>query len=293
MGKKLVPNYEVKLLMLPEAVLKKDDDGNLTSELKKDILKEFNIDKDDPAKNMSIQFIDTKDQVIQKDDWNLRIRRSDDSKENNMFGLTYKKRVKILVDEHPDPVKNIEIAVQKAAQQGFDFDESAGFEPQVEVGYKAQTLSISYNNDDISADKYQGMFLPEAKESIEYLLDKMPPQFKNWTTVSAKGSSSGGPLDGAIVYGPVHAKRYAGKRDKDGKKKDKSNRLYIEVWPIRTSRDNSKMELVVEASFKVDEAKDAIAGKDELAKRLDKNGWFKDIDSLKTSMIMNNYPANS
>lgn len=284
MGKKLVPNYEVKLLLKPEVVLKKDNNGQLTTQLDDKVLQEFKV-KGEPI-DMSIQFIDTKTpQTIQDAGWNLRIRKSADKKSAGKFGLTWKKRVKIDVNQHPDPADNIAVAVDTANKEGFDFDKDAGFEPQVEVGYKAQTLSISYN-DDISDEGYSGMALPEIEHSCKVLLNNAPPQFNTWAgSVSAQGSGSSGPLAGAVVYGPVNAKRYVGEWNDD--------KLYIEVWPIRTSRKDSKMELVVEASFKTEKTNKAMKGRDKLAEYLDGKHWFKPEDSLKTGMIMDRYPPDA
>lgn len=268
---KLVPNYEVKLLMQPELVL--DSHGKL----KDSVISMFKIDPD-PIK-MAIEFIDTPEEAIYKNDWNLRIRKSEGDKK---FGLTYKKRYPIALTNKTDPAANIDVEVTKAHNEGF----YEPFEAQVEVGYTKQTLSISYNAK--ASDKgYDGMDLPHAKDSRKMLEDKAPQQFNSWSA-SSQGAGSGGPLNNAVVYGPVEAKRYVGSWGSWPK-----NKFYIEVWPIRTSKDDPKLKPTVEASFKVDDVTIAMNGLRDLGILLKDKGWLLPEDSLKTGMIMNNYVGGS
>lgn len=263
-GQGLVPNYEVKLLMDASKVLDSDN------KLKDSVRKAFDIDGE--TIKMSIQFLDTPEEVFNNGGWNLRIRKSEDKKKK--LGLTYKRRIPIRLENH-DPKVNINTAVTQAQQEGFD---APLYESQVEVGFTKQTLSVGHDEtvktDDGSMD------LPGAKESRKMLTENAPAIFNSWF-LSAK-TGAGGPLDSAIVYGPIKAKRYVGKWNGD--------KLYIEVWPIRTSKEDGTMIQVVEASFKVDETTDAMDRKAELQKVLEGKGWFEAKDSLKTALIMANYP---
>lgn len=263
------PDYEVKLLMRPDLVL--DSDGKL----KASVVSEFKITPE-PIK-MAIQFIDTPEQAIYKNGWNLRIRKSEGDKK---FGLTYKKRFPITLTSKTDHAANIDVEVTKARGQGFD----ESYEAQVEVGYTKQTLSISYNAK-ASAKDYDGMDLPHANDSCKFLEDKAPQQFNSFS-VSSQDKGFDGPLKNAVVYGPVEAKRYVGKWANVPK-------FYIEVWPIRTSKDDPTMKPSVEASFKVKDVTAAMDGLRDLGILLKEKGWLLAEDSLKTGMIMNNYVGSS
>lgn len=268
-GKLEPPNYEVKLLMQPDLVL--DWEGKLNDS----VVSEFKIKPD--AIKMAIEFIDTPEQAIYNNDWNLRIRKSDGDKK---FGLTYKKRYPITLTSKTDPAANIEVEVTKARDDGFD----GSFESQVEVGYTKQTLSISYNAK--ASDKgYDGMDLPHAKDSRKMLEDKAPHQFISGS-VSSQAAGSDGPFGNLVVYGPVEAKRYVGSWAKVPK-------LYIEVWPIRTSNKDPTLKPTVEASFKVNDVTEAMDGLRDLGVLLKEKGWLLAEDSLKTSMIMKNYVGGS
>lgn len=267
MGEKLVPNYEVKLLMDPAKVL--DDDMKLKDSVKS----EFKIKKK-PIK-MSIQFIDTHEKVIREAGWNLRIRKSE-GEEN--LGLTYKKRYPVTISSPPNPTADIDAQVSNAHGDGFD--KSSGFVAQIEVGLSKQTLSISYN-DDASGKGYDGMDLPHAKDSRKILTAKAPQHFSS-LSASTLGSGSEGPLADAVVYGPVDAKRYKGQWGDFPK-------LYIEVWPIRAALDDPTLKPTVEASFKTDDVTSALKGLHDLKELLQEKGWFSALDSLKTNMIMDYY----
>lgn len=266
MGNKLVPDYEVKLLMKPEEVL--DSDGKLKDSVKSEFKTKSGSTK------MSIQFVDTDKQTIYTSGWNLRVRKSEG---DDTFGLTYKRRFPINVSNNTDPAANIDVAVSAAQKEGFD--SSSPFEAQVEVGYKQQTLSISHNQE-VSDKGYDGMDLPHAKDSCNFLTEQQPQSFKS-SSVSTQSSGSGGPLTNGIVYGPVHAKRYKGTWNNE--------KLYIEVWPIRTSKTDGTLVPTVEASFKTADTKKAMEGRDKLAAHLDMKGWFLPEDSLKTKLIMDRY----
>lgn len=266
MATKLTPNFEVKLLMKPEEVLKSD------GKLKDSVVKEFQVSKG--SKKMSIQFVDTDKQLIYNSGWNLRIRKSEGE---DTFGLTYKKRFKIDTTNNANGEANINLAVDSAHNETFD--SSSGFEAQVETGYQQMTLSIS-NNAEVSDKGYKEMELPHAQDSRHLLNDNAPQQYNSWSA-SVQKAGSGAPLTSAIVYGPVHAKRYKGTWN--------DLKVFIEVWPIRKSKTDDTMENVVEASFKVDHLNEALDGRKNLAKHLEEKGWLDAKDSLKTKLIMERY----
>ena len=60
----------------------------------------------------------------------------------------------------------------------------------------------------------------------------------------------------------------------------------IEIWPIRTSRDDPAIKPVVEVSFKTETATKAVSDRAALAGFCKEKGWFLPQDSLKTQLIM-------
>lgn len=269
MGDLFTYNHEVKILMRASEVL--ESDGTL----KESVGSEFKMKpKDLKGKKMSIQFVDTDNQVIYKSGWNLRLRKSEGKDD---FELTYKKRFPIDISNNTDPKANIDAAVRAAHDAGFSPKDE--FDAQVEVGYKSQTLSISHS-EPVSDKGYSGMDLPQAEDSRNKLAKQAPENFQTWS-ISARGSDTVSPLSKAIVYGPVHAVRYKGKWT--------GTDVDIEVWPIRKSKTDATLENIVEISFKMDDTKDALEARGKLADLVKKKGWLVEDDSLKTRLIMERY----
>lgn len=259
----LVPDYEVKLLLEPSKVL--EADNKLTDAVRA----EFSIQPG--AKDMNIQFVDTKDKDIYTNGWNLRIRRTAGA---SRFELTYKKRY--LLDEGFSTTAEAKIgaALTVAAQDGFD--STTTFEAQVEVGHRNLTLSISHD-EKVPATGSPGTTLPPAGASRDFLVDEAPTEFTNWSADDWGTDHLASP----IIYGPVLATRFEGIW--------KGSRLLIEVWPIRKSKTDSTLEPIVEASFKTPDLSKALDGRTKLADLLQSKGWFLARDSLKTKLIMERY----
>jgi hypothetical protein len=251
----MVPDYEVKLLMDPIAVLGSDN------KLIPTVLSTFSMPTS--VTKMNVQFLDTDAKDIYNNGWSPRIRKVE-GKSN--FELTYKKRY---------PVSNGDIDVTiTAANEGFH-STTATYDSQVEWGYQKQTLSIGRSKS-YSDSGYSGIDLPGKSASREMLVDKAPDKFddslsKNWGTKKLAISR---------IYGPILAKRSIGTWD--------SMRLYIEVWPIKDAAGTGT-EYIVEASFKTESRTTASAKHDELMAFLQTKGWFLAQDSLKTSLIMERY----
>lgn len=256
MTSSLVPNYEVRAVLKSSAVV---ESGN---QLKDDVLLEFF--RQPETKQMKVQFLDTVDQKIHKNLWNLRIRKTED-KDN--FELTYKKRYKIGVGPLSNAADNITVALNTAQQDGFD----SRYDAQVEVGYNSETLSISYD-EEVSSDDFQGTGLPPVKDSRKFLADNAPKEFSNLGTDYLKES---------IIYGPILVTRSKGKWN--------GLKLFIEVWPIRASRADPTLEPIVEASFKASNLKEALDGQDKLVRFLQQKDWFLATNILKTELIMERY----
>lgn len=252
----MVPDYEVKLLMSPSAVL--GSDNKLTSAVRTAFGMPETVTK------MNVQFLDTDDQDIYTNGWTPRIRKTEGESD---FELTYKKRF-------PITGGNIDAALTAANADGFDSSDT-NYEAQVEWGYQKQTLSISRAKT-ASKSGYSGMDLPSAKDSRKLLKDNAPGKFEdylynNWGTDM---------LDDSRIYGPVLAKRSTGTWN--------GFKTYIEVWPILNAAGTGT-EYVVEISFKTTSRTTASQKHDELITYLQSKGWFLPQDSLKTQLIMDRY----
>lgn len=258
----LVPNYEVKALLDASKTL--EPEGKLRDSVKAvwGVVKK--------PKKINIQFIDTPDQKIYKSGWALRIRHTEGDDE---IELTYKKRY--TMGDTFSALNTAEGSIGSASEsaKADGFDSSSGFEAQVEVGQKGQTLSMSAGVE-LKDDQLHG--LPGLAKSQELLEANAPPLFKAWLeSVDSKL------LRKTIIFGPVHAKKYKGTWE--GKE------TAIEVWPIRKAKDDPSLENIVEASFKTDETRDAVEGRAELAAFATEQGFFLPQDSLKTKLIMERY----
>ncbi|KYK58872.1 hypothetical protein DCS_05890 [Drechmeria coniospora] len=265
MASNLVPDYEVKVLLKPSEVL------GSNNKLIDAVLSAFSIPSS--TKKMNVQFVDTKKQDLYTKGWNLRIRKKEGGEE---FELTYKKRYPIGDGDSSTAKGNIDAALKTAEQDGFDSTTSRTFQAQVDVGYQKQTLSISHD-ETISDTGFEAIDLPLAEESRKFLIDNAPEKFKIWLADNL-GSDD---LADCVVYGPVLAKRSKGTWD--------VFKLSIEVWPIRKSKTDASLELIVEASFKTPDLEKALEGRAKLVEFLQKRGWFLAEDSLKTKLIMERY----
>ncbi|MDQ0878368.1 hypothetical protein QFZ77_007027 [Paenibacillus sp. V4I3] len=252
----MIPNYEVKLLLNPSAVL--GSDFKLTSSVKS----AFGMP--DSVTKMNVQFLDTNAEDIYNNGWSPRIHKTEGE---NDFELTYKKRYAVIGND-------INGALTLANQQGFDSNDT-GYEAQVEWGYQKKTLSITRPKTGTKSG-YSGMDLLNQTDSRSLLINNSPDKFNNWL-YSGWGTSK---LSSSRVYGPVLAKRSVGTWS--------GQQLYIEVWPILNAAGTGT-EYIVEASFKTNSESTASTKHNELITNLQSKGWFLAQDSLKTQLIMDRY----
>jgi len=250
------PDFEVKLLLKPAAVL--DADHRPTKAVR------AAFEMPSSALKMNVQFVDTDRKDIYDSGWCPRIRKTEGEAD---FELTYKKR-------YPIAAGDIDGALATAAADGFDADASS-YEAQVEWGYEKQTLSISRAKSASDAG-YSGMALPAGDASRSMLIDAAPRRFDDW---GSDGWGTGA-LATARVYGPVLAKRWVGTWS--------AMPLYVEVWPIRDAAGTGT-EDIVEASFKTTSRKTASSKHDSLMADLRTKGWLLPEDGLKTKTIMDRY----
>ncbi|RYC93793.1 hypothetical protein BFJ63_vAg3431 [Fusarium oxysporum f. sp. narcissi] len=252
----MTPEYEVKLLLKPTAVLGPE------KELKSTVLSTF--DMPPSITKQSIQFLDTDSKDIYTAGWSPRIRKTEN---DDGLELTYKKRYTIVGGD-------IDAALNTANNEGFDASD-VRYEAQVEWGYQKQTLSISRKKK-VAESTNSEMDLPGELNSRAMLIDEAPDKFDDW-----QGNKWGTrKLKESRIYGPVRAKRSVGKWD--------GMRLYIEVWPIG-QRASNEIDYLVEASFKTESRMTASAKHDSFISYLQDKGWFLCKDSLKTQLIMDRY----
>jgi len=139
----MTPEYEVKLLLKPTAVLGPE------KELKSTVLSAF--DMPPSITKQSIQFLDTDSKDIYTAGWSARIRKNEN---DDGLELTYKKRYAIM---------------------GGDVK----YEAQVEWGYQKQTLSISRKKK-VADPTNSEIDLPGESNSRAMLIDEAPDKFDDW-----------------------------------------------------------------------------------------------------------------
>ncbi|MFC4811804.1 hypothetical protein [Paenibacillus sp. GCM10023250] len=252
----MVPDYEVKLLLNPSAVL--GPDFKLTSTVLSTFAMPSTVTK------MNVAFLDTSAKEIYNNGWSPRIRKTEGEDD---FELSYKKRYAIANDD-------INAALTQANRDGFDSGDD-NYEAQVEWGYQKKTLSITRTKKG-SKSGYSGMDLPSIGDARSLMVNNAPDKFNDWLR-DDWGTDN---LKNARYFGPVLAKRSEGTWN--------GLKLYIEVWPIKNAAGTGT-EYVVEASFKTDSAATASAKHDQLISFLQSKGWFLAQDSLKTQLIMDRY----
>jgi hypothetical protein len=265
MASNMVPDYEVKILMNPSKALGSDN------ELKDEVSSTFSLSTS--VTKMNVQFLDTDTRDIYNNGWSPRIRKMEGASE---FELTYKKRYPIN-GELGDSTEGIEAALATARTEGFDSTTSPPYDAQIEVGFRKQTLSISYDASYPSSDSGT-MDLPLEHDSCGILSNKAPEKFNNGVTENWGIEK----LAVSRVYGPILARRWSKGKWDDIKK------LSIEVWRIK-SDVGPGTEYIVEASFKVKTHAEAVEKRNKLVAVLQSKDWFLAQDSLKTTMIMARY----
>lgn len=250
------PDYEVKLLLRPPAVL--GSDRKLTSAVRTAFGVASSVVK------MNVQFLDTDGKEIYDNGWSPRVRKTEGESD---FELTYKKR-------YPITGGDIDGALATAQAEGFDAD-ATGYEAQIEWGYAKQTLSIGRAKR-TSCAGCSGMELPDTAASRSILIDDAPRRFDDWVAKNWGKRA----LATSRIYGPVLAKRWIGAWS--------GMKLYLEVWPIRNAAGTGTDD-IVEASFKTTSRTTASSKHDSLVADLQSKGWLLPEDGLKTKLIMDRY----
>ncbi|GLI73557.1 hypothetical protein PoHVEF18_001775 [Penicillium ochrochloron] len=252
----MMPDYEVRLLLNPTAVLSPEHEVMAT------VLSTFEMPP--TVTKLNVQFLDKSSKELYAADWSARIRKIEN--EDN-FELTYKKRYAVTGGD-------IEAALLAANNDGFNSG-NAKYEAQVEWGYQKQTLSVSRKKKVADSAK-TGMDLPGTSNSRKMLIDNAPNKFDNWRS-NKWGTDT---LAVSRIFGPILVRRSAGSWNEMP--------LYLEIWPL-LDLQGMGIEYVVEVSFKTKNHETALIEKTNLTAYLQSKGWFLAKDSLKASVIMERY----
>ncbi|XOK63971.1 hypothetical protein ACJ7K1_12960 [Paenibacillus elgii] len=229
--------YEIKLFLVPRKVL------NANRELQPDSLVGIAFSE---HKQWKIHFLETPDRELLNTGWILRNR----IKKADKAELTFKKRFPIRQDD-------LNLTLAEVRREGFDL-EDPNLKLEVDWGYAAKTLSLSYGVDitrpdaaSLSSDEWKMLFVNEA-----------PDAFLHWQQGLGRKT-----IDKTIALGPIEAKKY--KAEWEG------TEVVIEVWSIGE-------ESVVEISFDTTDESIAALRHDQLAAFLKTNGLLIEQDFSKT-----------
>ncbi|KAJ5617883.1 hypothetical protein N7537_002997 [Penicillium hordei] len=167
----MTPDYEVKLLLNPTAVL------SSKHELTDTVLSTFNTAP--TIAKINVQFLDTCSKDIYTAGWGGGKR----------YAITG---------------GDIDAALTTGNSDGFDAGDTK-YKAQVEWGYEKQTLSISRKKD-IAKSRNSGTDLPGTSESRKMLIDEAPDKFDNWYH-NKWGTKA---LAMSRIFGPVVVRRSVG-----------------------------------------------------------------------------------
>ncbi|KAJ5906996.1 uncharacterized protein N7473_003912 [Penicillium subrubescens] len=252
----IIPDYEVRLLLNPTAVLGPEH------ELTSTVLSAFHIAP--TVTRINVQFLDKGSKEIYLAGWSARIRKAENE---NDFELTYKKR-------YPIVGCDVDTALTAANNDGLNA-RSTKYKAQVEWGYQKQTLSISRKKT-VMDTGVNRIDLPDTPNSRKMLIDEAPDKFDNF----GSNKWGTGALAVSRIFGPVLVRRSTGLW--------KGMQLYFETWPLLNSTGTG-IEYIVEASFKTTSRMTASVEQTNLAAYLESQGWLLAEDSLKTQLIMERY----
>jgi hypothetical protein len=255
-----VPNYEVKLFLVADAVL--DREARLTRRVRE----AFKTGR--RTKRLRMQFVDDALRQLHAAGWNVRLRAFEGE---DGFELTYKRR-------YPTPGA-IAATLAAAAQDGFDAGE-ADYEAQVEWGHTRRTLSLSNRKHLEVPDQCDqgggGLRLPNTAAARRVGAAELPGKLDR--TVSPGWARA--VLARAHAYGPVRGRRWTGECE--------GSSVDLEVWTLRGAA-GADAERVVEVSLHADDRREAASRREGLRHWLREKGWLEERDVLKTELILRRY----
>jgi len=249
------PGVEVKLFLDPSLTL---DARNQPS---RDVLAAFEVTGDPVTINM--QFLDGRGLELHEAGWNVRFRTVQGK---DKMELTYKRRYRV--------ASGLDAALAEAERDGFNAGEK-DYEPELEWGYKQETLTFSNEKSKESTNPT----LPSLANARTLAVSQLPGKLKH---VGADGWAKS-ILSGARIYGPVEGRRWTGRH------RDIDDDISIEVWTL-PGAGRTDTERIVEVSFKKKQRSDkAVAKREALLKLLEQKGWLLPRDVLKTALILERF----
>ena len=246
------PGVEVKLFLDPSVTLDARDQPS------RDLLTTFQV-TGNPV-TIKMQFLDGRGLELHEAGWNVRFRTVQGK---DKMELTYKRRYRV--------ASGLDAALAEAERDGFNAGEK-DYEPELEWGYKQETLTFSNEKSKESTNPT----LPSLANARTLAVSQMPGKLKH---VGADGWAKS-ILSGARIYGPVEGRRWTGRH------RDIDDDISIEVWTL-PGAGRTDTERIVEVSFKKKERSDkAVAKREALLKLLEQKGWLLPRDVLKTTLIL-------
>jgi len=207
-----------------------------------------------------MQFLDGRGLELHEAGWNVRFRTVQGK---DKMEVTYKRRYRV--------ASGLDAALAEAERDGFNAGEK-DYEPELEWGYKQETLTFSNEKSKESTNPT----LPSLANARTLAVSQMPGKLKH---VGADGWAKS-ILSGARIYGPVEGRRWTGRH------RDIDDDISIEVWTL-PGAGRTDTERIVEVSFKKKERSDkAVAKREALLKLLEQKGWLLPRDVLKTTLIL-------
>ena len=254
---------EVKFLIDADQVL--DSNGNLLAEIAY-LFGGFGRDR---GRSITMQFMDTPDQVFNAEGFINRIRYRNWNQPAEGYQLTYRRRIPIWPVNH----ENIQVAINLADTEGFgDWDMS------LDWSYNSAVLTLSYTVNTIHQISSQ---LPNTMDSKNLLINYMPEHITS--LYSAKLLEA---FNDITVHGPVTFRRYEFNFPGTTQRI-----LRIEVMPIRTM-DGTGIDYIVEVSFELENEgrlEVIYASRNEIKDILENADILLPDSGLRTSTILERY----
>ena len=257
-----IPDTEVKFLINPDLVL--DGAGNLLAEIA-DLFGGFERDR---GRTVTMQFMDTPDQVFNSDGWFNRIRYRDWNQPSEGYQITYRRRIPI----EPVNEQTIRLAVEQAYTDGF-----VGWDMNLDWSYDAAALTLSYS---AQTGEPASSVLPDDEMARELLQEHMPEQMAQHFNRELLDA-----FDHVVAHGPVTFRRY--EFDFPG---TDERILRIEVLPITST--TGVVDHIVEVSFEFEnEGNFEVISqrRAEMQMLLDGAGILLPESGLRTTLVLDQY----
>ncbi|HIW91530.1 MAG TPA: CYTH domain-containing protein [Candidatus Corynebacterium avicola] len=254
-----VEGYQVKLRVDDVLV---DSSGDLTSAA----LDLFNLSEEDAESGAEVErslYVDTEDKDFDAAGWSLRLRHKEGE---DAYDLTYKYRQDLA--DNTLSSDSVDQALTDAADANFDSSDD-NYEAQVNASYSTSTLDFSNQKStdcpDSSCDLEDDA---DSGKAVELLDDKLPGKFEKalGTTLEDADASA-------------------------------SQVVTQRTWPVTVDTEDGGIEAdlevtemsggyFVEVTAETEDREDAADVRDALEAALDEEGFLRQSDAFKTSLVL-------